>query len=156
VKQVMERLASPAIGCSGLTPLGEALCEIHPLGHMADDESPNVNPGAKLLLLTDGMDTDSTGTCAGKDDADGLPPYDVGSWQAPTFSLMSGLRRWSLQTVLFTPSSGTTSHRDPETGEPVEVPKRVAFLSHLSSAAGGFLGTVADDEPLLARVAPDF
>lgn len=75
------------IGCSGFTPLADALCEA---SDTLAQTFPASEPGDLLLAASsDGGENASAGICAGPYSAADLPPYTPGSWQNRVFEKLS-------------------------------------------------------------------
>ncbi|HEX4954390.1 MAG TPA: zinc-dependent metalloprotease family protein [Thermoanaerobaculia bacterium] len=128
-------------GCSGLTPLAEALCA-------AGDQFVGLGAGVsdrQLAVSSDGEENNSSGPCAGPWSGGG-PPWDPGSWQDRVETRLTGLavvqaRYWG---------SVTESTFDRELGVPRTegAVSDAAFFEHLALVTGGTFQNVGDGDPL--------
>jgi hypothetical protein len=131
-------------GCSGSTPLAEALCS-------AGDQLSSTFPPAgsdrlTLAVSSDGGENNSDGTCAGPWSVAG-PPYEPGSWQQKVTDHLRGhqvilSRFWGEVTR-------SESLVDPETGLPhgLNYPDAL-FFEDLAAATGGDHQFVDDGDGL--------
>lgn len=138
-------------GCSGLTPLAEAVCDA--ADHLAATAGLRER---QIFLSTDGGENNSSGECNGFNTRSTTPPYDPGSWQHKVYNKLRArnvvmARIWGGRT-----SSRNEPEIDPETGE-----QRAArflsdgqFLRDLSGATDGSFQTVTDDGALPPPLAP--
>ncbi len=129
-------------GCSGMTPLAEAICG-------ASDALNNAFPlsgspvNRVLAISSDGGENNSDGECAGPSSSSG-PPYSIGSWQRKVSDKVIG------QNLVMTRFWGSVTRRvDPETGEDV-LPKSISsdFFASLTEQTGGVLQSVDDSDAL--------
>ncbi len=128
-------------GCSGLTPLAEALCA-------AGDPFAGLGAGVsdrQLAVSSDGEENNSSGPCAGPSSGGG-PPWDPGSWQERVETRLTGLavvqaRYWGSVTE----SGFDRERRVPRTEGLVS---DAAFFEHLAVVTGGTFQNVGDGDPL--------
>jgi hypothetical protein len=129
-------------GCSGTTPLAQAMCEASDAMVAA---FPDLSPASRTLAVSsDGGENASSGDCAGPSSAS-PPPYDPGSWQRKVTDKLVG------QNVTQTRFWGTVNLRgvDPETGQPLSGGvSDEEFFRHLAEVTGGTFEDIRDDEPL--------
>lgn len=130
------------VGCSGQTPLAEAIC--------ASSDALQVEftgtPAGKILAISsDGEENNSDGPCFGPSSVAGPPNYDPGSWQALVRAKVLS------QNIAFTRFWGTVVRVgfDSETGEArgSGVPDS-DFFADLAGATGGIYQAVGDGGPL--------
>ena len=129
-------------GCSGSTPLAEAMCA-------AADQIATVGvpaPDKLLAVSSDGGENNSSGECAGPSSFSTTAPYDLGSWQNKVHAKLAGQ---SIVLARFWNSVARPT-RDLETGEALLAGKvtDLNFFEQLSVANGGVFHPVVDSEPL--------
>lgn len=125
-------------GCSGSTPLADALCDA---GDALRAASQPLNQRI-LAVSSDGGENNSSGACAGPSSASG-PPFDPGSWQQ---LVTDQLRTQTVTEARFWGSVNRTF--DIETGRAVAGVSDALFFENLAMVTGGGFVAVGDDDPL--------
>lgn len=137
----------PVPSCGGETPLAECMC-------YTADFWRSITPGPTYLYLhTDGGENSSAGIfCAGPSDADGVPPWDVGSYQA---LILDALIAGNIVTYvtyygpgIVVPSSKTVSL---ENGLASDVNPDYEFLVDVAAQTGGSFTYITDEGPVEAQ-----
>lgn len=137
----------PPEGCTGATPLAESICAA------AASLSSTGATSRVLYVNSDGGENNSDGACAGPSDADGLAPWDPGSWQAQAIASVTGnavvnARFWG---------AGATPQllTDVETGGGRTILADSHFFQALSNQTGGTYTFIGDANSSLPGPGPD-